>query len=179
MIRGGLRQRMSKAVSKLAPKLALGAGALLLAAALPSSVVAIGLIDTDATFGARDIAASFTPASADPQLSEMVAKRSGGKIPLMRFTPASSNAARNNRSVTVAVRVDQKVAQAMSARNPAAGTRELANSDLGLRLAPTRYNLGLARGFGSAPGRPHPTIAVLKPSCEDPCAALCPDWRSP
>ena len=151
---------MARAVSKFAPKLAIGAGALLLAIALPTSVVAVGLIDGDAAYSDLGGAVSFTPASTDPRLAELVAKRSGGNIPLMRFTPASSNAERTNRSVTVAVRVDQQIAQALSGRSSVEAVRDSTSVVSGLRIAPSRYNLGVARGYRSFAQAPAATTAL-------------------
>jgi len=138
---------MARAASRLASNLALGAGALLLAVALPSSVVAISLIESGESFSDRGSFASFTPASPDPSVAQMISQRSGGKVPLMRFTPANSDADRANRSVTVAVRVDEQVAQAISGRGGIDTARTGSNENGGLRIAPSRYNLGLSRGY--------------------------------
>lgn len=139
---------MAKARSGLAGRLALGVGSVLLAIGVPSSVVAVGLLDDGASLGARE-GFSFTPASVDPRLAELVAaRRDGGKAPLMRFTPAGTNVASGERSVTVAVRIDQQVADAISNRGSIDSTRDRATGS-GLRIAPTRYNLGLARGYSS------------------------------
>ncbi len=135
---------MSRGFSRLAPKLALGVGAVLLAAALPSSVVAIGLIGNDSTYSEAGRSVSFTPASADPRIARIVAERAGGKAPLMRFTPANSGSDGPGRAVTVAVRVDQRVAQILSGRTSVDGS-----ADGSLRLASSRYNLGLSRGYSS------------------------------
>ena len=145
---------MAQAKSKFATRLALGVGSLLLAAGLPSSVVAIGLIGETKAFSDFGSAVSFTPASADPRIAELIAERGGSKTPLMRFTPAGASAMQANRSVTVAVRVDQKIAQALSGRK----ANEIASEDSpafnGMRLAPTRYNLGVARGYNSFASSP-------------------------
>ena len=79
---------MPRAFSRLAPKLAFAVGSVLLAAALPSSVVAIGLIGNDSTYSEIGHSISFTPASADPRIARIVAERAGGKAPLMRFPRA-------------------------------------------------------------------------------------------
>ncbi|WP_137680625.1 hypothetical protein [Aurantiacibacter suaedae] len=132
----------------MAPKLALGVGAVLLAAALPSSVVAIGLIGNDSTYSEAGPSVSFTPASADPRIARIVAERAGGKAPLMRFTPANSASDGSGRAVTVAVRVDQRVAQILSGRTSVDSGRD-GGADGNLRLASSRYNLGLSRGYSS------------------------------
>ena len=139
---------MSRGFSRLAPKLTLGVGAVLLAAALPSSVVAIGLIGNDSAYSEAGPSVSFTPASADPRIARIVAERAGGKAPLMRFTPANSASDGSGRAVTVAVRVDQRVAQILSGRSSGDSGRD-GSGDGSLRLASSRYNLGLSRGYSS------------------------------
>ena len=139
---------MFRGFSRLAPKLALGVGAVLLAAALPSSVVAIGLIGNDSAYSEAGRSVSFTPASADPRIARIVAERAGGKAPLMRFTPANSASDGSGRAVTVAVRVDQRVAQILSGRSSGDSGRD-GSGDGSLRLASSRYNLGLSRGYSS------------------------------
>lgn len=134
-----------KRAGKLAGKLALGASAALVAFSLPSAVLAIGLLE-NGTFSAPESPASFTPASVDPDLAQLVAERSGGKARMMRFTPAGAATANGGRSVTVAVRIDQQTAEAFAARSTIA-SRDSAESRL--RVTPTRYNLGLARGYSS------------------------------
>ncbi len=145
---------MSRGFSRLAPKLALSVGAVLLAAALPSSVVAIGLIGNGTAYSEAGHSVSFTPASADPRIARIVAERAGGKAPLMRFTPANSSSDGSSRAVTVAVRVDQRVAQVLSGRTSV--DSDLSSADGSLRVASSRYNLGLSRGYSSfaqAPSR--------------------------
>lgn len=152
-----------------ASRLALAAAAFALAAA-PGSVLAVGLIDKDAPFGNRGAFASFTPASADPALAKIIARRSGGKAPLMRFTPASAVEQAASRSVTVAVRIDQQVARSIASRAASDSAREGEAPGQGLRIAPTRYNLGLAlgyRSFAAAPSlatAPIPDLAEFRPS---------------
>jgi len=138
---------MSKGNNSLAGKVALAASATLLAVALPSSVFAIGLLNDD---GAAQSGGhfTFTPASADPDVAELVAKGSDRQARMMRFTPAGAATSRAERSVTVAVRIDQQTAQALS--NGSSGVAASRDGVIGgLRVAPMRYNLGLARGYGS------------------------------
>src|SRR5687767_2196875 len=92
---------------------AVAAGAVVLAS-LPSAGLALGALDAGRL--APGSFAALTPASADPQLAAFVAERSSGNARLMRFTPAGA-AERASRSVTVAVRVDESSAQAMSVRS--------------------------------------------------------------
>lgn len=133
---------------------------LLLAAAgltlgVPSaSLAVVALSDEDAGIVAERAFAVFTPASVDPELAHRVAQRSGNSA--MRFTPAGS-AVKRDRTVTVAVRVDQDTARAISVRqalNVAPGGGEGLSA-----LAVTRYNLGTARGYESF-ARPSTPIAL-------------------
>jgi hypothetical protein len=142
-------ETMNRPVARLASQLALGAGALLLAVGVPSSVFAVSLINSENAFSDRSGFASFTPASVDPGMAQMIAQRSGGKAPLMRFTPANAGVDSASRSVTVAVRIDQQVAQSISGRSAIESAREAETESVGLRIAPTRYNLGIARGYSS------------------------------
>jgi hypothetical protein len=91
---------------------------------------------------------AFTPASVDPKLARFVAERATGSKKLMRFTPAGV-AERGTRSVTVAVRVDEGSAKAISVRSAIAAAREQMALGSVVRLAPVRYNLGLSRGYQS------------------------------
>ena len=87
----------------------------------------------------------FTPATVDPQLARRVQQQAG--IEGIRFTPAS-RATQRERTVTVAVRVDGETARAISLRNAidsVPGTRE----SIAASIAPTRYDLGIARGYQS------------------------------
>lgn len=116
--------------------------------AIPSAGFALGALDgSSVSLAARGSFASFTPASVDPRLARFVAERSSNKGKLMRFTPAGA-ANRPNRSVTVAIRVDADVARAISART-ALATAKTQASGTAARIAPTRFNLGLSRGYQS------------------------------
>jgi len=140
---------MAKRNNSLGRKVALAASATLLAVALPSSVFAIGMFGSDgAVQGGGQF--SFTPAAADPDIAELIAQATDGQARMVRFTPAGASASRAERSVTVAVRIDQRTAQALSeATSGIAASRDVAGAVTGLRVAPTRYNLGLARGYGN------------------------------
>ncbi len=147
---------MARKSGTLAGRLALGAGALALAAAAPSAVLATGLLGTGllsadslSDDSARGAFSTFTPASADPRMAELLAQSRGSQTQMMRFTPAGATATRTNRSVTVAVRVDQEVAQAISGRSGIERDSEEKAAASTLRIAATRYNLGVARGYSS------------------------------
>ena len=90
---------------------------------------------------------AFTPASIDPRLAKLLDQRRDANSRLMRFTPASA-ANRPERSVTVAVRVDDRLAKVMAVRDAI----DVARAEPGagaVRIAPTRFNLGIARGYHS------------------------------
>lgn len=123
----------------------LAAGALVLAA-LPTAGFALGALDDGVSLAANGNFAALTPGKIDPELARFVAERSSGASRPMRFTPAGI-AARPSRSVTVAVRIDSEAARVISVRSAIAAAREQAVGDSTLRIAPTRYNLGISRGY--------------------------------
>ena len=106
-----------------------------------------GARDSHVSLAARGAIGSFTPASVDPRLLGQITVRALSHAQMFRFTPAGSET-RPDRSVTVAVRIDRAVAQAISVRSPLA----LGAADPGVgtvRIAPTGFNLGLAHGYQS------------------------------
>jgi hypothetical protein len=157
--------------SRLAATLAAGAVVL---ASLPTAGFALGALNGAASLAPGSFAA-LTPASADPRLAAFVAERSGGMARLMRFTPASA-AERESRSVTVAVRVEESSAQALSVRSAIEAAMDKVAGESGVRIAPTRYSLGLSRGYQNfarpaAPALSHslsdasiPDLADFRPS---------------
>lgn len=116
-----------------------------LALAVPSAGLAIAGIDTGAEALSRNDFASFTPATVDPQLARRVAAVAGAKA--VRFTPADM-AVRSARSVTVAVRIDEQAARAISVRNALKSAASEPGKGI-VSIAPTRYNLGMSRGYES------------------------------
>jgi hypothetical protein len=136
---------------------ALAVGAL----ALPSAGFAVGGFTAPETNSTVGLAlATFTPASVDPQLALEVARKAAARGQPLRFTPASVASTRD-RTYTVAVRIDPESARAISVRSAIAA----AQSDQGLRpasIVPTRYNLGIARGYQSfaKPDTPTPRIEL-------------------
>lgn len=99
------------------------------------------------SLSARGSIGSFTPASVDPRMAARVSVNRLANSPLFKFTPAASDG-RANRAVTVAVRVDSETARAVSVRQALAA----AASQPGIatiRVAPSRFNLGVARGYES------------------------------
>jgi hypothetical protein len=82
----------------------------------------------------------------------------------MRFTPASA-AEHAGRSVTVAVRVDENSAQAISVRSAIEAAMDQVAGESGVRIASTRYNLGVSRGYQSF-ARPA-AAPVVSPALSD------------
>jgi hypothetical protein len=123
-----------------------------LAFGLPSAGLAYVAITGDVGAENAQNINVFTPASVDPDLARLVAKQAG--TDRVRFTPASASTKRD-RTVTVAVRVDSDIAQAINIRSSldASGGKGEGIS----AIASTRYNLGTARGYKSF-ARPTATL---------------------
>ncbi len=138
--------------SRLAAPIAAGA---LVLSGLPTAGLALGALDDGARLATDGSFATLTPASVDPRLAAFVAKRTDGRARLMRFTPAGVTD-RGSRSVTVAVRVDEEAARAISVRSAIAAAMDQVSGDTGLRITPTRYSLGISRGYQSF-AKPEPT----------------------
>ncbi len=116
--------------------------------AVPSAGFAFGSFDNvPVSLAARGSFASFTPASIDPRLAKLVSSHNSEKGRLMRFTPAGA-ANRPDRSVTVAIRVDDETARAISVRAAIAGAKGEPGQGTVL-MTQTRYDLGIARGYRS------------------------------
>jgi hypothetical protein len=122
------------------------AGGALVLGSLPTAGLALGAFDQGVSLPASGSFAALTPASVDPRLAAFVAKRIGGNARLMRFTPAGV-AERDRRSVTVAIRIGEAEAQALSMRSAIAQSQAQIAGDAAVRIAPTRYSLGLSRGY--------------------------------
>lgn len=130
----------TKQAARKLPMLLATAG---LAFGAPSAGLAYVALSGDARPADNSNIGIFTPASVDPGLAMRVAQR--GFDSKVRFTPAGTTGKRE-RTVTVAVRVDGDTARAITFRSAieSAGAGEGLSS-----LAPTRYNLGTARGYKS------------------------------
>lgn len=101
--------------------------------------------------------ATFTPASVDTRLARFVAEHAETSH-LMRFTPAGTGSGLG-RSVTVAVRIDGQMARAISVGSAIAQAKEQLSGSK-IELAPTRFDLGVARGYQSfAQAKPVVTVA--------------------
>ncbi len=129
-----------------APLLIGGAVSLL---ALPSTVLAFAnqFGPGESSLASALSTEFFMPVPVDPRLSRSISVRALSKGKTFQFTPAGQGTGRD-RSVTVAVRVDADSARSIrvSARLVAAEVPETGNA---LRIAPTAYNLGSARGYRS------------------------------
>ncbi len=141
------RQRKSARRSGFPAALAFAGAALLVA--VPSAGLALGALDVEGiSVPASARLASFTPASVDPRLAELVAQKSVPGTKLMRFTPAGA-ADRAARPVTVAVRVDGNASRVISVRQALGTVGDSQASVAVARITPTRYNLGRSLGYQS------------------------------
>jgi len=148
----GLTGRIATAVAGVA-----------LVAGVPGAVLATGLLDGGTSLSTF---AAFTPASANPDLARMIAQRGNASGRMMRFTPASAVSSQD-RSVTVAIRVDGGAVQAVSVRNAIANARDIVPL-ASRRIVSTRYDLGLARGYSSFAQAPAPLSAQRAPAAAIP-----------
>ncbi|MGB7408215.1 MAG: hypothetical protein WA908_06880 [Pontixanthobacter sp.] len=157
-------------LGKTAAAIAVAAG---VAIAVPSAVYAVNSGDMPTVSPTIEFA-PFTPASVDPELAKRVEQSMRDRGLDLRFTPGSSV---RDRTVTVAIRVNDEAAQAISARS--FGSRRdvtvaAASSSIGpgigsVAIAPTRYNLGIARGYQSFAQSPGPLGSALgKPGLAKP-----------
>ncbi len=114
--------------------------------ALPSAVLAL-----NSRYEAKPLAVvaanshgAFIPAEVDPRLARSITVRALAKGKTFRFTPAATPN-RMDRSVTVAVRLYDPGVGALTKHT--VGNDD--DSALALRIAPTAYSLGAARGYKS------------------------------
>ncbi len=89
---------------------------------------------------------TFTPAGVDPRLARQAEETLREKG--LRFTPADMAGARE-RSLTVAIRMDNDVARAITVRRGVQAVSADAGRLAQVAIAPTRYDLGIARGYQS------------------------------
>ena len=131
-----------------------GGKARLTAALLAAAGLALTLPATGAAVVGAPVASSesvadlefmpFTPAGMDAAAISELASSVG--LDALRFTPAA-RPGRRDRTLTVAVRVDQATARAISVRKTIDAATEAGRGAPLLALAPTRYDLGIARGY--------------------------------
>ncbi len=131
--------RFSKLRKRALPALAMGAAAL----ALPGTALAVSSV---VLAPMADGSAHFTPANVDPALAAKVAQRYAATRETMRFTPASGTSLAD-RTVTVAVRLDDKTARAISVRTALQGANKPGKRSVD--IAPSEFDLGIARGYQS------------------------------
>jgi hypothetical protein len=89
----------------------------------------------------------FTPASVDPALAARIAEKAQFKG--IRFTPARATLAVGERTVTVAVRIDDERAQAFSVRRTLEAVPGLGSGTTLAALQTAKFELGTARGYKS------------------------------
>lgn len=138
-------------------------GLALVAMPTVSSAVTGSFKPVPVSLAARGGIGSFTPAAVDPQLTARITARTLAHGRVFRFTPAGMNA-RPDRSITVAVRIDGgfgeglRPSAARAALSLALPTPAAAPGAGAVRIAPTVYNLGLARGYQSFASSPAPAL---------------------
>jgi len=118
--------------------------------ALPSAFLAfssrLDVVSTGLADGAE--LGNYAADHIDPRLAHAIMARMLNKGPLFHFTPAGL-AARPDRSVTVAVRVDDETASAITVRALQHNTSRALSTPPALSMSSTAYNLGLSRGYQS------------------------------
>lgn len=129
-------------------RFALATGAVCLVLAAPAAVFALGEEPAEAaTARLLPAFAKFTPAGIDPDLvrrAEAIAQAKG-----LSFTPAGT-AGLKGKPMTVAVRVDDQVARAVTIRRSATlAAAPSASRRTPLAITPARFDLGIARGYQS------------------------------
>lgn len=137
------------------PAYAVGAALML---GLPSAGLAVVGLGSEGGASVTEAFDLFTPASVDPELAARVAEKARERG--IRFTPVGASKADAERTVTVAVRVDDQTARAISVRSGAESAPGLGNSIAGLQAS--RFNLGTARGYQSFARRS--TVAQAAPA---------------
>ena len=115
--------------------------------ALPSAVLAFASrYDAPQSGTTAATVSGFIPAEVDPRLARSITVRALSKGRSFRFTPAAVPNGMDRSVVTVAVRLNESSGQSLAVRqtNGDAGAASAA-----LRIAPTAYSLGAARGYKS------------------------------
>lgn len=161
-----VRLRNSMGNGRLSP---LVSAAAVLALTIPGAGLAVASRQVALPVDAAVEYLPFTPAGADPELALKVARLVGADA--LRFTPANNPRPVRDRTVTFAVRVDDKIARSIGGRTAFEPVIAVSgNGEPAPLLGSTRYNLGVARGYqgfakasaASAVGasRSTPTIAL-------------------
>ena len=89
----------------------------------------------------------FTPAIVDPALAARIADKAQARG--IRFTPARAVPVEGERTVTVAVRIDDDRAQAISVRRAIEVVPGLGNGGALAGIQASKFELGAARGYKS------------------------------
>lgn len=165
-------------------KSGIAAGALLTGAvgvlALPSAVLAFSTRFEPRPAPATQAAENQTTAVGIPGATHLAAAapmRSLARGPLYPFTPAGTPN-RPDRSVTVAVRVDDQTVRTITVR----GNRRVQGAEGGngsLRIAPTAFNLGVSRGYHSFAQNLLPTPDIRKIDMPDLASIKAPGTAAP
>ncbi len=115
--------------------------------ALPSAVLAVssGIADQAVSPAAAQVAGGFIPSEVDPRLARSITVRALSKGRLIRFTPAATPSQFDSAVITVAVRLPGN-GTGLALRS---GVATAENTPDGIRIAPTAYSLGTARGYRS------------------------------
>ena len=139
------------------PALVVAAG---LALAVPTTGFAIDQIAAPQQAALGDM--PFTPANLDPELARSLTVGAGNEA--FRFTPASRP--RKERTLTMAVRVDDATARAISVRDVMDKTPGQETMGTRTALDSLRYNLGISRGYQSF-AQPAPKAVALPRGIRD------------
>ena len=134
--------------------------------ALPSAVLAFASRYDGPQSAAATTAASsgFIPAEVDPRLARSITVRALAKGRSFRFTPAAVPNGMDRSVVTVAVRLNDTGVQSLALRRQALAE---AASGSPLRIAPTAYSLGAARGYKSFAQNTLPSTTVRQLEAPD------------
>ena len=135
--------------------------------ALPSAVLAFAArFDAGEPTGVTTAGGSgFIPAEVDPRLARSITVRALAKGQSFRFTPAAVPTGMDRSVVTVAVRLNDVNAQSLTLRAPFTG--EDGEGGTALRIAPTGYSLGAARGYRSFAQNALPAAPVRQIAAPD------------
>jgi len=114
--------------------------------ALPSTGLALVGLGSDPTSApTTSDFGLFAPASVDPEFAAQIADKARERG--IQFTPVGASAVNNDRTVTVAVRMDADIARAVSVRQAAQAAPGTGTAIIGLQA--NRFDLGAARGYQS------------------------------
>ena len=138
-----MRSALRQAIQRGFATIAVGAAVI----AVPTASFALASVDLAPAETAGPVL-PFTPASVDPVLAERVANRYAAARKAIRFTPAG-RAQAEDRTITVAVRVDEKEARAISVRTAVASAQAAPGRRSVEDIAPSRFDLGISRGYQS------------------------------